>query len=277
MNEEILFTLIVCTAASFAGAFIQRVSGFGYGIFVMMFFPLVLAYGQATALSGCISLISASFVAFNLRKNIQWKQVFLPLIAYALTNYFSVRFVGDADTGLLTRLLGGALLLLSVYFFFFSKKIHIKATPVAALAAGGLSGNHSMLFCPVQRGGNGDPSGKRTGYGAGIVADHSRGDRGTSRKPRRKKGLRKAFTRPSEKGRLRLHGGQRRNLPDQGIKLRAERTTSLPDFCRKIQFVSGVGSGSRLLRSPSKAQISHQAKPRITYKIVSSSCRKITP
>lgn len=146
MNEEILFTLIVCTAASFAGAFIQRVSGFGYGIFVMMFFPLVLAYGQATALSGCISLISASYVAFNLRKNIQWKQVFLPLIAYVLTNYFSVRFVGDADTGLLTRLLGGALLLLSVYFFFFSKKIRIKATPVAALAAGGLSGVMSGLF-----------------------------------------------------------------------------------------------------------------------------------
>ena len=35
MTDEFLLIALVCTLASFGGAFVQRVSGFGYGIFVI--------------------------------------------------------------------------------------------------------------------------------------------------------------------------------------------------------------------------------------------------
>ena len=72
MTEELIFALAVCAAASFVGAFTQRVSGFGYGIIVMIFFTQVLMHKEAQALAGIISLFSAAYVAFTLRKNIKY-------------------------------------------------------------------------------------------------------------------------------------------------------------------------------------------------------------
>ena len=48
----LLFVFILTIIASF----IQRVSGFGFGIFVMMFFPFFLpSYGDAVMLSGLLA------------------------------------------------------------------------------------------------------------------------------------------------------------------------------------------------------------------------------
>ena len=146
MTEELIFALAVCAAASFVGAFTQRVSGFGYGIIVMIFFTQVLSHQESSALSGFISLLSAAYVAYTMRKNINYKIVFLPLLTYTLVNVIAVRFVKDADMRLLNILLGCALVLLSIYFFFFNGKIKIKAAPTSALTAGAISGAMSGLF-----------------------------------------------------------------------------------------------------------------------------------
>lgn len=146
MTEELIFALAICAAASFVGAFTQRVSGFGYGIIVMIFFTQVLAHTEAQALSGVISFFSASYVAFTLRKNIKYKLVFPPLISYTLVNILAITFVKGSDGKLLNILLGCALVVLSIYFFFFNGKIKIKATPASALTAGAISGAMSGLF-----------------------------------------------------------------------------------------------------------------------------------
>ncbi|MBR2020723.1 MAG: sulfite exporter TauE/SafE family protein [Clostridia bacterium] len=146
MTEEFLLIVLVCTLASFGGAFVQRVSGFGYGIFVMMFFPYVLMHTEATALSGFVSLVSAAYVAFRLRKQARWKAVWLPLLSYVITNTVTTKVIVDLDTALLSKILGVALILLSLYFFFFSAKIKIRDTKTNALIAGGLSGILSGAF-----------------------------------------------------------------------------------------------------------------------------------
>lgn len=146
MTEELIFALAVCAAASFLGAFTQRVSGFGYGIIVMIFFTQVLSHKEAQALSGLISLLSAAYVAYTLRKNIKYKLVFLPLLTYTVINILAITFVEGSDGRLLNILLGCALVLLSIYFFFFNGKIKIKATPQSALTAGAISGAMSGLF-----------------------------------------------------------------------------------------------------------------------------------
>ena len=146
MTEELIFALAVCAAASFVGAFTQRVSGFGYGIIVMIFFTQVLMHKEAQALAGIISLFSAAYVAFTLRKNIKYNIVFLPLLTYTLVNILAITFVKSSNGKLLNILLGCALILLSIYFFFFNGKIKIKATPTSALTAGAVSGAMSGLF-----------------------------------------------------------------------------------------------------------------------------------
>ena len=45
-------TYILIFILTIAASFIQRVSGFGFGIFVMMFFPFILpSYGESITLS----------------------------------------------------------------------------------------------------------------------------------------------------------------------------------------------------------------------------------
>lgn len=143
---EYIVPIILCTLISFTGAFTQRVSGFGYGIIVMMVFPHLISYGAANTLSGIISLFSAAYVAFTMRKHIKFSQLPIPLVTYTLLNYLSTRFVATADTSLLKRILGGALIVLSIYFFIFSKKIKLKPSIPSALGAGAVSGTMSGLF-----------------------------------------------------------------------------------------------------------------------------------
>ncbi len=146
MNAEQIVPIILCMSISLVGAFVQRVSGFGYGIIVMMVFPYLLAYSEATALSSIISLISSAYVAFTMRKNIRFSKLFVPLITYTVTSYLATGLVTMLDTSLLKRILGVALVVLSIYFFFFNSKLKIRPTLWAALVAGGVSGAMSGLL-----------------------------------------------------------------------------------------------------------------------------------
>lgn len=53
---QYIIPAVLCALISLTGAFTQRVSGFGYGIIVMMVFPHLISYGAANTLSGLISL-----------------------------------------------------------------------------------------------------------------------------------------------------------------------------------------------------------------------------
>lgn len=137
--------LVIAVAA--IGAFIQRVSGFGFGIFVMIFLPYILPdYGPATVLSSAMGLVMSAQVAITKRRDIRWRLV-LPCLATAmLTTVMAVVFMKGQSSALLKGLLGGMLILLSVYFIFFSKKIKIKGNVPTGLGVGLLSGVMGGLF-----------------------------------------------------------------------------------------------------------------------------------
>ena len=57
-------TYILIFILTIAASFIQRVSGFGFGIFVMMFFPFILpSYGESITLSGLLAGTTALLIA----------------------------------------------------------------------------------------------------------------------------------------------------------------------------------------------------------------------
>ena len=47
---QYIIPAVLCALISLTGAFTQRVSGFGYGIIVMMVFPHLISYGAANTL-----------------------------------------------------------------------------------------------------------------------------------------------------------------------------------------------------------------------------------
>ena len=145
MNGEIL-PFILIALITLGASYIQSVSGFGFGIFAMIFLPHLLLYTEANVLSSLlITLTSIGICLFTFRK-VNFKNLWFPLIGSAAITFFSVSFVKTQKNETLTLLLGIALLLLSLYFFFFSNKIKIKPTWYAGLIAGIISGIMGGLF-----------------------------------------------------------------------------------------------------------------------------------
>lgn len=140
---EYLLLILVCGG----GAFIQRITGFGMGIFAMLFLPYFLpSQGMCAAIMGLLSMFSSGYNAIRNRKSIRWK-VILPLMAAAMAVIpIAVRLSATLPQAVLKRLLGVVLVVLSVYFLFFSKRVHLKPSLGNALAAGVLGGALNGLF-----------------------------------------------------------------------------------------------------------------------------------
>ena len=139
--QLILIALIVACAS-----YIQSVTGFGFGIFAMMFLPYILLYTEANILSSIISALTSVGVAIALWRKISWKNIIFPLIGCVITTYAAVVFISSQETRVLKILLGIALVALSIYFYLFSGKIKIKPTWYAGLIAGLLSGIMGGMF-----------------------------------------------------------------------------------------------------------------------------------
>ena len=138
--------LILISTVVLGASFIQSVTGFGFGIFAMIFLPNLLLYTEANILSSMLSLFTSLSVALVMWRKINTKNLVFPLIGCLFATYFAVEFIGSQDNRTLILLLGIVLVLLSIYFFFFSHKIKIKPTWYAGLIAGILSGIMGGMF-----------------------------------------------------------------------------------------------------------------------------------
>ncbi len=143
--DLIRLLFIVCIA--FGASFIQRVSGFGLGIFAMTFLPYIMSeYTEANVLTSMISLIMSFSVVCRMFGHIHWKNLICPLIGNLVLTHITVNFMSEYGDGVLRLLLGIALVLLSIYFIKFSEKVHIRATWYTGLICGCLSGVLGGLF-----------------------------------------------------------------------------------------------------------------------------------
>lgn len=139
--------LIFIALIAFGACFIQRVSGFGFGIFAMTFLPYVMSiYTEANALSTMLSMLMSLTVAAKMFGDIHWKNLVFPLIGNMALTFITVNLMKGQGDAFLRLLLGAALILLSIYFLKFSKKVHIRPTWYGGLICGCLSGILGGLF-----------------------------------------------------------------------------------------------------------------------------------
>ncbi|MBQ9922630.1 MAG: sulfite exporter TauE/SafE family protein [Clostridia bacterium] len=148
MMKEIEILQVVLTVLVGIGAgFVQRVSGFGLGIFSMMFMPHFMTSNAAAATISCLlSSGTSTYNAVKYRKQIVFKTI-IPLICAAsitipIAVYFSVWVSGK----IFKIILGVVLICFSVYFFTFENRITIKPSLKSSLIAGGIGGTLNGLF-----------------------------------------------------------------------------------------------------------------------------------
>lgn len=143
MTETLIFIFLLSIGASF----IQRTTGFGFGIFIMTMLPYLMpSYGEATTLSGLLAMTTSLVVSVRLRRLIRWRQLLPILATFMVFAALSISILRSMDDDLLYRLLGVVLLLVSAYFAFFSNRIRIPTTLPYQVGTGVLSGLMGGFF-----------------------------------------------------------------------------------------------------------------------------------
>ncbi len=140
---HIVFLVLIGLGAGF----VQRVSGFGLGIFAMLFLPHFMpTHTAAAAISSLFSCVTSSYNAVKYRKNIEFKTALPMMCAALITIPVAVHFSSVVSGDLFKMLLGGVLIILSIYFIFFNKRIKIRSTFGNGILAGALGGTLGGLF-----------------------------------------------------------------------------------------------------------------------------------
>ncbi len=139
-------TAVVVFIAPIIAGFIQAVTGFGSGIFMMVFFPALFPILGASALSSSISLPATCVQAWNYRKISAWKLTLLPSAVYIFMSSVSILLAPYLPTAILKKTFGVVMILLSIYFLTISGKMKIKANMVSATICAMISGFMGGLF-----------------------------------------------------------------------------------------------------------------------------------
>lgn len=138
-----MLLILFCIGA----AFVQRTTGFGFGIFIMTILTYLLpTYGEATTLSGLLAMVTSTLLVVQYRKHIPWKKLLPILTTFLIVSAGAVMIVNALSNAIMHKILGVILILCSIYFFFFANKINIHPTLPVQTALGTLSGMMGGLF-----------------------------------------------------------------------------------------------------------------------------------
>jgi uncharacterized membrane protein YfcA len=142
--SSIVFSIFLL---SIGASFIQRTTGFGFGIFIMTMLPMLMpTYGEATTLSGILAITTSSVIVWRLRKHITWSRLWTILLTFTIISTIAIFALTRLEDHVLRRILGAALILISIYFAAFSQRIKLPTTRRWQVGAGTLSGLMGGFF-----------------------------------------------------------------------------------------------------------------------------------
>lgn len=142
---EIVKALALLLVGAGAG-FVQRVSGFGIGIFSMLFLPYLMpTHAAAATVSTLFSCGACTYNAIKYRKNVAYKTMLSLLIGALIMIPVGVRLSVLISASLFERVLGVVLICLSIYFLFFASRIKVKANVPTGVLIGGIGGGLNGL------------------------------------------------------------------------------------------------------------------------------------
>ena len=111
---------------SIGASFIQRTTGFGFGIFIMTMLPFLMpSYGEATTLSGLLAITTSAAIVWRLRDYVTWQRIWPILLTFILVSTIAIFALTRIEDHILRRILGVALILISIYFMLFSQRLFL--------------------------------------------------------------------------------------------------------------------------------------------------------
>ena len=128
-------------------SFVQRTTGFGFGIFIMTMLPFLMpSYGEATTLSGLLALTTSAIITFRMRQYITWKRLMPILLTFIVISAGAICMLTRIHDDILRKILGIVLIITALYFAFFSSRIKLKTTLPYQIGAGTISGVMGGFF-----------------------------------------------------------------------------------------------------------------------------------
>ena len=119
---------------SIGASFVQRTTGFGFGIFIMTMLPFFLpTYGEATTLSGLLAITTSAVIVWRMRGYVTWKRLWPILMTFIVVSTIAIFALTRIEDHILKWILGVALIVISIYFALFSQKIKLPTTKKAAI------------------------------------------------------------------------------------------------------------------------------------------------
>lgn len=139
--------IITIMLLTIGASFVQRTTGFGFGIFIMTMLPFLMpSYGEATTLSGLLALTTSLFAAWKYRKLVRWKRLLPILGVFFMISTVSIIMLTRINEHNLKIILGIILIIVSLYFSFFSKRIKFGTSLPYQIGAGTASGLMGGFF-----------------------------------------------------------------------------------------------------------------------------------
>ena len=132
---------------SIGASFVQRTTGFGFGIFIMTMLPAIMSsHGEATTLSGILAMTTCLIIVIQKYRFIVWQRLLPILLTFIVVSIGAIFVLKRMEYSILNILLGITLVVVSIYFSFFSKRIKVKTTLPVQITAGTLSGLMGGFF-----------------------------------------------------------------------------------------------------------------------------------
>ena len=141
--ENIIEIFLLAVGASF----VQRTTGFGFGIFIKTHLPIHMpSYAEATTLSGLLALTTSAMITFRMRSYITWRRLLPILITFVIVSAIAICMLSRIHDHTLRKILGVVLIFTSIYFAFFKDRIRLKTTIPYQIGAGTISGVMGGFF-----------------------------------------------------------------------------------------------------------------------------------
>jgi uncharacterized membrane protein YfcA len=132
--------LIVCLAA-----FIQGLTGFGVGIYTILFLPYVFSYQASVAITAFCAIVMSCVLLFDTREHVEIKNILPVVIPIVIMQMISTYFLFVLDDATLTIILVFILLFFAGLFYISEKGWQIKASLPNSILAGCVTGVCNML------------------------------------------------------------------------------------------------------------------------------------
>ena len=83
-NYEMMSSVVIAIfLLSIGASFVQRTTGFGFGIFIMTMLPFFMpTYGEATTLSGLLAITTSAVIVWRMRSYVTWKRLWPILLTF---------------------------------------------------------------------------------------------------------------------------------------------------------------------------------------------------